>query len=207
MEGARLSVCLGLPNMEDDYDWTRERNLESLRLACTRVADDPEGGLRDLLSLAREGSPAAMVHLAWELSKRANGRGAPSEAPEYWYDMANRLGCKCANHYLAKHYLEGGATERAKAVLAMEHVTEYSPALYTRAIIALEESDFSRATALLERAAAKGHLFAMRKLINIKLRRWWLPSSLAAVITLILSLLRGVWLTSRSSQPSDRLRT
>jgi TPR repeat protein len=148
-------------------NWADEPDLTELRQAYDMMAIDRPQALARLQSLADRGSTMSMLYIA-----RSYVTSNPSSEnlleAEKWYRKAADKGFDSALYSLGKRYIKVGRAADAKAIFCSNPLKDYLPAIhelgrmYHYGIGA--EKDPILARRFLEKASARGHVFAKREL-------------------------------------------
>lgn len=154
-EGARLAWDYAQCAVPTEAEPRQQRIRDTLSLLPT----EPERAFVEFLTLADEGSAAAMLLTAWcfEVGKGVATSQADAEA---WYRRAADAGCERAVLELGRTLTARGAFEEAISVYLDGVAREWAPALTRTAILELKRAttvrERSRWRPLLERATELG---------------------------------------------------
>lgn len=150
--------------MVTEEDWSREPDIDGLRIALDEFEVEPLEGERRFIVLAEKGSALSMAKLGYIYSQRAADRGGPDlEAAENWYLLAIRAGNKMATYNLGTLHLRHKNYMKAKEAFESGGKMNYGPSvfnlgrLYTYGIGVEKNSDL--ALALYKRAASLGNIW------------------------------------------------
>jgi TPR repeat protein len=158
--------------MSDDEIWATEPDQAKVHKAFSLIKTDPAHARSEFLTLAERGSVTSMFYLGWMFQ---TGAGMPVDLleAENWYRRACDGGSDMATVYLGRIYRRKRDYARAKQVFSMGAQRGVRGAMYGLARIYLEDGEPHEAAevhALLEKAAALGHPYAMGNLPSLLLR-------------------------------------
>ena len=149
--------------VDDEPLFTRDPHIEEFRAARAIEKTDPAGCFHQLLALAEGGSACSMLAVGWRYF-HGDGVEADEARSRDWYRRAAEAGSQYAQIYFGRSCLWDGQYAEAEKVFAMGAREDWAPALYWLAISRLRQSadrrGYIEAFPLIERAAAKGSLYA-----------------------------------------------
>jgi uncharacterized protein len=177
--------------------WTDEPDLVELRQAYDLLTVDPPQAIERLKLLAARGSTMSMIYIAKSYATGDSSKENFLEA-ENWYREAASKGSDFALYSLGKLYMKAGESVKAKEIFASKALQDYLPAIHELGRMYHHgigtEKDLTLAKRLLEKAAAQGHVFAMRELAGMLSRGGYgllqVPRGLYLFIKSIVSMIR-----------------
>jgi TPR repeat protein len=196
--------------MSDDEIWATEPDQAKVHEAHSFIKTDPARARSEFRALAERGSVASMIYLGWMFH---TGAGMPSDLreAENWYRRAFDCGSDKVIVYLGRVYRRQREYTKAKQVFRVGVERGIRGAMYGLAITYLndgEPHDATEVRALLERAAALGHPYAMGSLPRLLLRGKFGLLNIPKAIPAYFRLLGHVFtLARRTAPPYDFSKT
>ncbi|SEP50019.1 Sel1 repeat-containing protein [Rhodospirillales bacterium URHD0017] len=152
----------------DYIDWTKEPDVERLRMLVELLANNPAAAVPGLELLAERGSVAACSHLAYFYLEGGPAEFLDINKAKYWYLKAQERGNQEAAYMLGRLHYQ--AHEYGLAFLSFSKGTKYGypPAIFNLAGLYKRgegtEKNLSEYKRLLELASSKKHIVAKRDL-------------------------------------------
>lgn len=196
--------------MDHTQDLENEPDVTRLNEAYALLETDPARAVRELQSLAEQGSLYGMLYLGWAYQK-GTGTAADAKQAEVWLRRAFEKGSKLAIYYLGHFYLQQQEYSKAHEVFAVGASMQYAPAIYCLGQMYVDGTGVSKqpdkARALLEQATALGHVFAKRSLAKLLISGQFGFFSILRGCSLFLGALKdGFVVGMKEDTSSDRLR-
>jgi TPR repeat protein len=154
-----------MANVEKEFvDLNKEPDLEALSNALALRETDVEEAEKQLVALARRGSPLSMVHLGYMCAHRSADRGGPDiQLAQHWYQAAIQAGSKVATYNLGSLYLRQKDYANARSVFEQGSAMRYGPSVFNLGRMYLYglgvDKDYGHALELYKEAAALGNLW------------------------------------------------
>jgi TPR repeat protein len=151
-------------------DWEKEPDLDSLRLAYSQFAENPEKSLGVLQELASRGSVASMWYLGDAFASGAHLQKDMAQA-QFWFAKADEAGWIPAPYMRGRVAFASGDYKKAFDDFSRGASKAHTPAVYRLAMMYKDgrgtNKNITAARDLLELAARHGHLFAKRDLASL----------------------------------------
>ena len=150
-----------------EADWEREPDYDALVRAHRMMGKTPTQGLSELKALAARGSPMSMLYVG---AAYALGQGVAVNLTEAitWFRRAADAGCVRAYYNFRIPIPKDKQYAAAKEAFEVGSAQDFAPAIHMLGKIYFfgygVDKDFQKAKPLLERASARGSVFAKRLL-------------------------------------------
>lgn len=146
-------------------DWDAEPDLEALRKARASLDGNPGKAIKELESLASEGSLVSTLYLG-DAFYALPPPTRDLEKARFWYQKASEDGDAATLHLLGRVCFDLGDWPAAFVAFSDAAAQGYTPSVHRLGCLYLKgrgtQADLGKAESLIARASSDGHLLAKR---------------------------------------------